>query len=74
MRVVIQWEVPNDDFTVTEKFGIKHNLTETHDRWKSAQLYSWKHEQVYDVFDKQLFMLFVLKYGIVYEEIRNNMY
>ena len=69
MRVVIHWEQAKKDYTVTEEFGIEHNLTETHNRWKSAQLYSWKHEQVYDVLDKHLFMLFVLKHGITYEEV-----
>jgi hypothetical protein len=57
MRIVIQWEAAKKDYTVTEEFGIKHNLTETHNRWKNTQLYSWKHEQVYDVLDKHLFML-----------------
>jgi hypothetical protein len=69
MRVVIQWEVLKEDFTVTEEFGIKHNLTETHNRWRNTQLFSWKHEQVYDVLDKHLFMLFVLKHSIKFERV-----
>ena len=72
MRVVIHWSITKNNHTVTEEFGIKHNLIETHNRWKNAQLYSWRHSQVYDVLDKELFFLAVIKYGLEYEEIKDD--